>query len=236
MKSRFHHLKEKSIELRRSGASIKDIRNELGIPLSTLSGWLKHVELTAPQQARLDANWRAALGKARVGAIKWHNNERLKRIEEAQSAGEKVLIKINVEDKTSLELALAMLYLGEGFKKNKFGLGNSDSRILKFFLVTISHLYGINPQKVSLALHLRADQDPEEMKKFWSKELTVSPEQFQKASIDKRTLGRATYPEYKGVCLINCGNVAIQRKLVYLGKAFCEKVISAHSSIGRAFD
>ncbi len=74
------------------------------------------------------------------------------------------------------------------------------------------------------------------MKKYWSHELHVPLERFKYTAFDKRTVGRPTYPHYKGVCLIHCGNVAIQRKLIYLGKVYSRKIISAHSSIGRARD
>jgi len=62
------------------------------------------------------------------------------------------------------------------------------------------------------------------MKKYWSKELNAPVERFGKVSIDKRTLGKPTYPDYKGVCVVDCGNVAIQRKLVYISKKFCQKI------------
>src|SRR3989344_3885517 len=79
--------------------------------------------------------------------------------------------------------------------------------------------------KIAFYLHLRSDQNPRYMKKYWSGELDVPIERFGKVSIDKRTLKTKTYSHYKGVCVINCGNVAIQRKLVYIGRKFCKKTI-----------
>ena len=118
------------------------------------------------------------------------------------------------------------MYLGEGFKKSpKTGIGNSDPLLLKFFLKIMLKIYKIDIKKIRFELHIRADQNPELIKKYWAKELNAPLNRFKYVSIDKRTLGKYTYPDYKGVCVIDCGNIAIQRKLVYIGRKFCEKVI-----------
>ncbi len=64
------------------------------------------------------------------------------------------------------------------------------------------------------------------MKKYWSQELGLSIDRFKYVAIDKRTIGRPTFSHYKGVCVLLCGNVAIQRRLVFLYTMFCRKVIN----------
>jgi hypothetical protein len=68
------------------------------------------------------------------------------------------------------------------------------------------------------------DQDGDALKAYWSKELNVPLERFKYIAYDRRTEGRKTYDHYKGACLISCGNIAIQRKLIYLYNLFCDKV------------
>ena len=80
-------------------------------------------------------------------------------------------------------------------------------------------------EKIRFDLHIRADQNPELLKKYWAKELGAPIHRFRTVSTDKRTTGRPTYPDYKGVCVINCGKIAVQRKLVYIGQKFCRKTI-----------
>lgn len=113
-------------------------------------------------------------------------------------------------------------------------MANSDPLLLKFFLKILVNIYKIDIKKIRFDLHLRGDQNPELMKKYWANELGAPINRFVYVSVDKRTLGRPTYPHYKGVCIINCGNVAIQRKLIYIGRKFCENVINkwAVSSAG----
>jgi hypothetical protein len=123
------------------------------------------------------------------------------------------------------ELALAILYLGEGTKaKGETSMGSSNPLILKFFITCLRNIYSVPENKIKCELHLRADQNPKKMIEFWSNELHVAKENFTKPYRDKRTEGKVTYDSYKGVCLIRCGQVAIQRKLVYIAKHFCSEI------------
>ena len=226
MKSKWFELKPKAIRLRKHGKSIPYIENKLGIPRSTLSGWFKDVKLSSKQKKVLKDNWRNALIFARSRAVIWHNQQKEKRLKIAKEQASQLLAKLNTDNEDILDIALAFLYLGEGFKKAiETGLGNSDPLILKFFISVLGTNYGIVPSKIKCELHLRADQNPEEIKKFWSQTLGIPKENFKSISIDYRTKGTTTYPHYKGVCVLRCGNVAIQRKLVYFSEMFCKKVI-----------
>ncbi len=225
MISRWANKKSWAVALRRKGNSIKDIEKELGIPRSTLSGWFHSVLLSKKHQAKLKQRAKQGLESARVEAVKWHNAQKNDRLKKAAQIGATVLKNIP-NDTTTLELALAFLYLGEGSKKSVgTSLGSSDYRIAKFYITCLQEIYGVPKEKIKCYLHLRADQNPHAMKLFWSKELKLSLSNFGKPSLDKRTAGKATYPHYKGVCLIECGRVDIQRRLMYIANGFCEKVI-----------
>jgi hypothetical protein len=228
MKSRWFKLKPKAVGLRKQGESIVFIGETLGIPKSTLSGWLKNVILNKKQKIKLRNNSKIALNNARKKAVIWNNTQKRHRMEFAEQQAIEIINKIDLSSKEIFELAIAMLYLGEGFKKNTpAGIGNSDPLILKFFLIGIKKLFNIDPTKIRYDLHLRADQNIAEIKKYWSSELNTPIEKFTQVSIDQRTVGKPTYQNYKGVCVINCGNVAIQRRLVYLSRIFCEKIIES---------
>lgn len=225
MRSRWFELKPKAISLRKQGKSIREIESSLGIPRSNLSYWLRNIKLTKSQYRLLKNKHKKALIKARKEAVVWHNLQKASRLKLAENEAEKTLLKIN-NNKETIELALALLYLGEGSKKSSTTcMGNSDPLILKFFLKIMTNVYGIDIEKIRFDLHIRADQNPELLKKYWSKELGVPLHRFKLTSIDKRTIGKPTYADYKGVCAITCGNIAVQRKLVYIGRKFCKKII-----------
>ena len=229
MISKWFELKPNAIKLRKKGLSIRKIEYRLGVPRSTLSGWLRDIKLSQEQKEKLIRDRRRALIKARKKAVLWHNAQKEKRLKLAKKQALETVKSINVADKNVLELALAILYMGEGTKKKlETSIGNSDPLILKFFLVTLKRLYNIDSKKIRCQLNLRADQNPEKMKRFWSKELNIPINNFGYINLDKRTIGSKTYPYYKGVCRISCGNVAIQRKLLHISKMFCERTIQKY--------
>jgi hypothetical protein len=225
MISKWFKSKSLSIRLRKKGKSIKYINKKLGIPLSTLSGWFKDIKLTSKQKEKLERDREIGLIKARKKAKIWHNNEKQKRLKLAKKEAHKLISKINFSDERNLEIALAFLYLGEGFKNYSTAMGNSDPRILKFFISILRNNYQLKIENIKCELHLRADQDEKTIKGYWSKELKIPQKNFTKTSFDKRTNGSVTYSYYKGVCVVRCANVAIQRKLLYFSNAFCDKVI-----------
>lgn len=235
MKSRWFELKPDAIKLRKKGFSIGKIERRLGIPRSTLSGWLRNIELSQKQKEKLTQDWKNALVKARKKAVLWHNAQKEKRLKLAEEQALKIVGDIDITDKKILELALAILYMGEGTKKKiETSMGSSDPLILKFFLAALKRLYDFDIKKIKCQLNLRADQSPEKMKRFWSKELSVPINNFGYVNLDKRTVGSKTYPYYKGVCHVLCGNVAIQRRLIYLSEIFCKKTIKKYLGTWRS--
>jgi hypothetical protein len=226
MLSKWHHLKEEAMELRKKGNSIPCIARDLGIPRSTLSCWLKNIVLTDEQKAVLKDKEILGLIKARKGAVKYHNNLKKERLILAEKQANETFSRIDSANIDIAELAFAMLYLGEGSKGNTTSMGNSDPMILKFFIRILIDKYNVSIEKIRCELHLRADQNWEDMKKYWSDALNIPLVNFMTVAFDKRTIGRPTYDNYKGVCVVRCGTVAIQRKLVYLSRLYCSNIIN----------
>jgi hypothetical protein len=220
MISRWFELKEKAIQLRLKGKSIGSIEFSLGIPRSTLSGWFKKIQLTNVQKQRLKAKMNLALVKSRRKAILWHNNQKKLHLQEAERQADLVLERIDTKNKDIIELALSLLYLGEGAKNGLTSLGNSNPLILKFFIASMNSVYGIDRESAKCELHLRSDQNENVAINFWSKELQISKEKFTFTK-DKRIAKSTTFPNYYGVCAVRYGRVAIQRRLMFLSQEFC---------------
>jgi len=226
MKSQWFKLKVRAVKLRKRGMSIRTIEQKLAIPRSTLSGWFRDISLTSSQKKKLDKHWENALVSARKKAAIWHNNDKLKRLEEANRQANAILLSLPTNNRFVLELALAILYAGEGSKKNlETALGSSNPLILRFFVQVLRTVYKVDIQKMRCELYLRADQNPSQLKKYWAKELILPLSCFRQVNIDHRTLGSKTYDSYKGVCHVRCGNVAIQRKLVLLANYYMQSVV-----------
>jgi hypothetical protein len=226
MISKWSDKKPEALQMRQKGESLRAIEKTLRIPKSTLSVWFRGIKLDEKKKGRLHQKWRDSLIIAREKAAIWHNQQKELRMKEAEQSAEVTVSELDIDNFPLQELAVAMLYLGEGVKANTTCIANSNPLILRFFLKSLWRLYSIDPSKVKCELHLRADQDAEVMKLYWSNELQIPVVNFTSVSFDKRTLNRPTYDSYKGVCVLRCGNIAIQRKLVYLSRRFCEKIIA----------
>ncbi|MDO8552421.1 MAG: hypothetical protein Q7S01_02710 [bacterium] len=225
MLSKWQHVKQRAISMRRHGASVRDIEKRLGIRRSTLSYWFTKVPLSKHHLRLLKKRADKALVKARVQAVKWHNARKRERVALAENEARQSLSKLNLEQIELLELALAMLYLGEGAKKNsQTSLGNSSPEILAFFVHALQKLYGATASDFKCYLHLRADQNQRELRRFWSRTLGIPESRFGKTLVDHRTQGSSTYPNYKGVCAVTYSRVAVKRKLLYIADVFCSHV------------
>ncbi len=223
---RFILEKEEAIKLRKQGFSIVTIEKQLGINRSTLSGWFKDILLTKEQIDKLNRQRFDALKKGRIKAVVWHNLQKQGRLENADFEARQVVEQLDANDSKILDLALAFLYWGEGFKKSlNVGIGNTDPQILKFLIHVLRYNYTIQASELTGQLHLRADQNKEKEILYWSNILGIPAKNFKWTQFDKRTTGKKTYKNYHGVCTIYCYNVAIQRKLINISKQFVEKIL-----------
>src|SRR3990167_9624103 len=130
MKSRWFHLKERARKMRKNGSSIRDVEATLKINRSTLSGWFRDIKLTKKQKDTIHKRWLKSIAMARLKAVLWHNEQKNIRISAAKNEAKKTLNKLPFNNDI-MDLALALLYFGEGMKKNSVtGMGNSDPLIL----------------------------------------------------------------------------------------------------------
>lgn len=226
MQSKWFESKDNAIKLRKEGLSLRSIEQKLGVPKSTLSGWFKGVSLSTEKKKKLFENWKQALVKARKQSALWHNNQKQQRLEKAQMEASQVLGDLDIKNVHLQELALSILYLGEGKKvTDETSLGSSDPLIVKFFLELLKRVYKIDLRRVRCELFLRADQDAANIKQFWAEHLKLPLETFTRVYKDKRTVGTKTYAHYKGVCSVGYCDVAIKRRLMFLSQIFCKDIV-----------
>lgn len=226
MLSKWFIYKEKAINLRKQGTSIRAIERKWGIPRSTLSGWFRKIQLTNTQKIKIFKNASILMSKARIKAVIWHNKQKKLRLNKARKEAKEILSRINTKDKNILELSLSMLYLGEGSKTNHTSMGNSNPLILKFFIKCMRILFGIQENEFKCDLHLRSDQNEKKAISYWSNELGIPKNNFTYMK-DKRTAKSKTYTSYMGVCVVRCGKIAVQRRIVHLAEEFSKIVISS---------
>jgi hypothetical protein len=205
MKSKYHFLKEKTIELRKGGQTYGEIREILKIPIpkSTLSHWCKNIKLSKSQKIRVKQKISKNAAKGRKAALETNKKKRVAYLKEVKKRISHLSTKI--DNKDTAKIALAMLYLGEGNKDgNGLTFGNSNPIIIKIYLNLLRHCYNIDENKFRCTVQCRADQNTKKLELFWSKITAVPLKKFYKTRIDPRTIGKPSKKlDYKGVCRIN---------------------------------
>lgn len=105
------------------------------------------------------------------------------------------------------------MYIGEGYKRcrNTVSLNNSDPAVVKLADQWIQRL-SKNP--VSYCLQYHADQDPEELKRFWATELGVDPAtiSIQRKSNSNGLTGRKWRSPY-GLLTVRTGDTQFRAEL-----------------------
>jgi len=211
-------LKEQAVILRLSGQSYREISNTLSVNKSTLNGWLKNVEITSDQKNKLHQQWLAGLAKARSKAGERNRQAKIDRIQEGKIVAKKLLENMPLNN-AELELFLAGLYLGEGFKiKNRYGLGNANPSIVLLFVTLIRKLYPIKEERLRAAIFGRADQNSTNLIRYWSKILNIPSNQFHKTQLDQRTKNKTTHANYYGVCAVSYNDSRLQRRILAISE------------------
>lgn len=189
--------KSKAIELRKKGMSYSQIKAELGISKSTLSGWLNDMPLSKNRIKQLRDFNPMRIERCRNTKMKKRNGR-------LDSVYQKALIDIGKLSKRDLFLAGLFLYWGEGSKTSKYctALTNTDPVMVKFFIKWITTCFDIKKSDLDILLHLYEDMNIESATKFWSKELGISLNQFKKPYIKESKLSGLSYKNGfgKGTC------------------------------------
>ena len=221
-------MRETARRLRREGWSLREISEELGIPRNTLTLWLRDIELTPDQHERLrDKKLKAGFANeySRFLAAEWHRRQKMDRIEIERRKAEALLDSLE-QPMHATHIAAAMLYLGEGSKAaDALAFANSNPDIICYWLYLLRTGFPIDESKFRLRVMIRADQDGEEIRQYWTNITNIH--KCMPVYVDPRTVGKsATYADYKGVCTIYYNDLAMRR---YLDAV-------AHSMMGRALD
>lgn len=123
------------------------------------------------------------------------------------------------------ELALAMLYLGEGDKSgNRLQLASTDSSILRFFLWALWKLYGVAKEEVTFRLNLIEAARPmeDDMIVWWAEQLASSPDQFRKTQFDPRSRYSQISGNYHGVCTVTYNDTYLFHRLLGVYSAYIQ--------------
>ncbi len=219
--------RERARELRRAGQSYSEIIAELGgdIPQPTLQGWVKDIELTTEQRARIKQKEVAGARKAQPLGALWNRLQKHKRLQEAKDQALPVARRL-VQDRDALTLMAAALYVGEGAKRDDhLAFANSDPLVIRAWMELLRRNFDIQENKFACQLMISQGMPDEELKQFWSELTGIPLRRFHKSSI-KKTAGKIQREGYKGVCLVRYYSAEIRRYLDALAKSVIDELLA----------
>lgn len=191
-------LKTKALILRQKGYLQSEIAKELGIPRSTLHGWLREQILTSKQQAVIRE--RLTYSKlARMASLQ-DARQKHKRAREQLVAETAEAIVASAELTTpQKQIICAIFFWCEGGKDTRAGWQfiNSDPVMVQTFLALLRDSFDVDEAKFRCLLHLHDYHDVEQQHIFWSKVTGVPRDQFHKPYLKPHT-GKQKKEGYPG--------------------------------------
>lgn len=173
-------IKENVRDLRKKGKSLLVIHSLTGIPVTTITTWIKDIALTPEQKNELKIKVHNALQRGRVIA-----QNTIKKKRDLLQNNLFLEGKNDTSVLTDRELFLIgiALYWGEGFKnkhEHRLGFCNSDPKMIKLYIYWLEKSLGILKEKLVLRLTLNESYKGQtaEIQLYWSLLTGISLEQF----------------------------------------------------------
>lgn len=188
-------VREQARTMRMQGESISVIASALGAAKSSVSEWVRDIELTEEQAAALQARQRHNAGQGRGSA---ENRKRhYSRRERYQNEG-----RMRARQGDPLHLMGCMLYWAEGAKKrNSVYFVNSDPEMHRLFMRFLRYEFGVQPTDCSIYIQTHADKvdDIRQIEDYWLALLDLPSSCLRKTHI-KRSSGVRLHKLNKGIC------------------------------------
>jgi hypothetical protein len=192
---------------REQGLPIKEIAADVGVSSSSVSRWVRDVELTAAQAAALrDRN--PIYNRQRSGTAQSSANARAKRVA-AQQAG---VAMAHAGD--PLHQMGCMLYWAEGSRsRNQLAFTNSDAEMVDLFLHFLRRCYGVPDERIALRVnvHLGNGLTLEEVEAWWLRRLGLPQASLRRSIVNlPRPQRKRRTLRYGTVCLVVSSTALVQ--------------------------
>lgn len=166
--------KDKAIALRRSGISMGEIAKKLNVAKSSVSYWVRDIELSRTQKNKLNKNGHsiASIEKRRIARI---SNTRKRREEIMQKAQNEVSELL----KDPLWCIGIALYWGEGGKTQQTArVANSDPAVIRIMMRFFERYSNVSRDKYRAHVHTFSHKNVSQAVNYWSKISGISKTKF----------------------------------------------------------
>lgn len=183
--------------------SIPKIAKVVRASKSSVSGWVKDIELTEEQLNALKS-------KGQKKVAERNKTEKRKRQNKHQKKGAQRVGKLSNRE---FMLVGATLYWGEGHKtpNGVVGLTNADPMVISLFVKWLHIFFNVSLDKMKIQLNIHSDMDEVASKNFWKQVTGFSDKQFYKTQIAKNTVaGIKKKQNYRGTATVRLCNTNLQ--------------------------
>jgi hypothetical protein len=174
-------VKEKKLarKLRKIGYSLNEICKKAGLAKSSVSLWVRDIELTPKQKKRLSEKGvsKEIIEKQRITRLTRENARRQIIVDRAKK-------EINNLSKKELKLIGIALYWGEGAKTLRSGVqfSNSDSKTIQVMMQFFRKCCKVPETKFRGHIYLHPHLNTKKAEKYWSNIAGIPLNQFYKTS------------------------------------------------------
>jgi transcriptional regulator with XRE-family HTH domain len=171
--------REQARELRSRGWSVKEIERELGVSRSSVSIWVRDIQLNGEQRRRLVA--KVTDGRLRAAERKAGAARAVRRLNQHEG-------RIRAREGGPDYAAGCMLYWAEGNKgRTAVQISNSDPALLAYFAGFLRVHFAVPDEKFRLHCNLFADHlgRQHEIERFWLDALGLPPGCLRKSIVNR---------------------------------------------------
>lgn len=208
--------KLKAIALRKKGHSINEIVDRLKMSKSTISLWIRNVELSPAAQKLL-------MKKIQMGQMRGAQSRRdstKRKMNEYRILAAKEISTVQIT-KSLNKIICSLLYWCEGAKSNLKGVNftNSDPKLIKKFICLLRNTYKIDEKKFRISMHLHEYHSVKKQSLFWSKITNIPISQIIKPYIKPHT-GKRIRQNYPGCITVRYHSNDLAKELLSTAEEF----------------
>lgn len=208
--------KERAVELRKRGKSLREIARELSVAKSSVSVWCRDICLTKMQFDKL----RGRESAPKLGALA-NKIKRQKEIVAIRKEAKKEIKLLDPRDDDRLRDIGTILYWAEGAKTGKqVDLTNSDPNIIKLGMHWLRRIYNVPEEKFRAAIYYHSNQNEYEIMEYWSSITGIPLSQFHKSILKKEGTGQRKNVLYNGTCKVRVCDANLLQKILALIENF----------------
>ena len=172
--------KEIAFKMRTTGKSYREIREALGVPVSTLSEWFGQIAWSKDMARKLAAKAQVQHTARVVQLGKIRGRYLARAYDEARIEAK---MDLEILKYNPLFIAGLMLYWGEGDKasKSQVRLANTDPELIKLFVFFLKNVCNIPVEKIGISILTYPDIEDETNRKYWSEISGIALDKFIKS-------------------------------------------------------